>query len=301
MIDVATVGVIGTGLVGSGIAMILASAGFSVTAYDVVSEKVKALEHFGVLRATSPADVATNADRVILSLMAPDITREVLFGKEGMATALRRPRIVIDTSTNPPEAVEELSEDVAARDMEYLEAPISGTSIQIGRKEGVFLVGGRRETFDACKDIFDALGGKALHLGATGNGTRAKLAVNLVLGLNRAALAEGIEFATMMGIDRKAFLNLLALTPAHSRVADLKGPKMVSDDFTTEGKLAQHRKDVGLMIDAARKVGRKLPFTEYHAKLLDDAIAAGDGELDNSAVIKEIRRRSQKCKAEHLR
>jgi 3-hydroxyisobutyrate dehydrogenase-like beta-hydroxyacid dehydrogenase len=296
VISVATVGVIGTGLVGSGLATVLVAAGFSVVAYDVVPDKVKVLDRFGIQRATSPADVAAHANRVILSLMTPAIIREVLFGKDGVVTASKLPRIVIDTSTGSPDDAIRFQQDLAGKGIEYLEAPISGTRIQIANKEGIFLVGGRRETLDACKDVFDALGGKAVHLGTAGNGARAKLAVNLVLGLNRAALAEGIEFAAMLGIDGKAFLDLLKLTPAHSRVADLKGPKMVSCDFTTEGKLSQHRKDVGLMVDAARKNGRSLPFSEFHVKLLDDAIAAGDGELDNSAVIKEIRRRSQKSK-----
>ncbi|NMC05084.1 MAG: NAD(P)-dependent oxidoreductase [Candidatus Lokiarchaeota archaeon] len=288
----AVVGIIGTGLVGSGLATLLAAGGFSVVAHDVASEKVKVLERFGVARAESPAEVATRASRVILSLMTPAITRDVLFGKGGVVTSNQLPRIVVDTSTGSPEDAIRFHEQLAARGIGYLEAPISGTSVQIARKEGVYLAGGQRDAFDACKDIFDALGGKAVYLGATGNGARAKLAVNLVLGLNRAALAEGIEFAVMMGIDGRVFLDLLKLTPAQSRVADLKGPKMVSGDFTTEGKLSQHRKDVGLMIDAAGHLGRSLPFSEFHAALLDDAIAAGDGELDNSAVIKEIRRRS---------
>jgi 3-hydroxyisobutyrate dehydrogenase-like beta-hydroxyacid dehydrogenase len=296
VIDVADLGVIGTGLVGSGLATVLAAAGFSVVAYDIAPEKVKALERFGIQRATSPADVAVHADRVILSLMTPAIIREVLFGKDGVVISKRLPRIVIDTSTGSPDDTIRFQQELATKGIEYLESPISGTSPQIANKAGVYLVGGSRESFDACKDIFDALGGKAVHLGIAGNGARAKLAVNLVLGLNRAALAEGIEFATMMGIDGKAFLELLALTPAHSRVADLKGPKMVAGDFTTEGKLSQHRKDVGLMVDEAHKAGHTLPFTEFHAKLLNDAISAGDGELDNSAVIKEIRRRSQKSK-----
>lgn len=291
MTGVATVGVIGTGLVGSGLAKVLAAAGFSVVAHDIEPEKVKSLERSGVIPAGSPAGVAARADRVILSLMTPAIIRDVLFEKEGIITSLKLPTIVINTSTGSPDDAVMFQRELAVKGIEYLEAPISGTSVQIGNKEGVFLVGGRRETFNACKDIFEALGGKAVFLGAAGSGARAKLAINLVLGLNRAALAEGLVFASALGIDGKTFLELLKQTPAHSAVADLKGPKMVAGDFSTEGKLAQHRKDVGLIIDAARGAGHSLPLTEFHAKLLDDAISAGDGELDNSAIIKEIRRR----------
>ncbi|MEX2683439.1 MAG: NAD(P)-dependent oxidoreductase [Candidatus Sigynarchaeota archaeon] len=285
------IGVIGTGLVGSGLATLLAAAGFSVVAYDIIPEKVKALEPRGVVPAKNPADVAARGERVILSLMTPAIIHDVLFGKDGIVASTKLPKIIIDTSTGSPDDAARFQRELAVKGIEYLEAPISGTSVQIGNKEGVFLVGGNIEAFQACKDIFDALGGKVIHLGAAGNGARAKLAINLVLGLNRAALAEGLVFASGLGIDGKTFLDLLKLTPARSAVADLKGPKMVSGDFTTQGKLAQHRKDVELMIEAAHKAGHTLPFTEFHAKLLDDAIAAGDGDLDNSAIIKEIRRR----------
>nr|MDO8110759.1 NAD(P)-dependent oxidoreductase [Candidatus Sigynarchaeota archaeon] len=288
------VGLIGIGLVGTGLAEMLVKSGFEVIGYDIVPEKIASLERLGGKAATSPADVAARAPRVVLSLMTSAIIREVLFGKDGILSAPRRPEIIIDTSTGSPEEAASISVDLGKEGIEYLEAPISGTSKQVSSGEAVYLVGGSRAAFDSCEDIFQALGNKAIYLGGTGYGARAKLAINLVLGLNRAALAEGIVFAEALGIDGNAFLDLLRLTPAYSRVVDLKGSKMVQGDFTTEGKLAQHRKDVGLMIRAAERAGKILPLSDFHARLLDKAIANGDGDLDNSAIIKEIRRRSEK-------
>jgi len=132
---------------------------------------------------------------------------------------------------------------------------------------------------------------RVLYMGPPGSGAKAKLAVNLVLGLNRAVLAEGLVFAERLGIGMPAALELFACTPAYSRAVDVKGRKMVSGDFGPEARLAQHRKDVGLMLALAGEAGQGLPFTEVHAAVLDRAIAAGDGELDNSAVIGEILRR----------
>lgn len=121
-------------------------------------------------------------------------------------------------------------------------------------------------------------------------GARAKLATNLVLGLNRAALAEGLVFAEAIGLDGRTFVDLLRDSPAYSRAVDAKGEKMLAGDFAPEARLRQHAKDVGLMLEQAAACGRVLPMTKAHARVLDDSIAAGDGELDNSAVIVQIRR-----------
>ena len=117
-----------------------------------------------------------------------------------------------------------------------------------------------------------------------------KLITNLVLGLNRAALAEGLVFAETIGVDPSAALDVLKGSVAYSRTMDTKGRKMIDRDFRVLAKLSQHLKDVRLMLDAARKAEVKLPLTTLHADLLSQAEAAGYGEADNSAVINAIRR-----------
>ena len=153
------------------------------------------------------------------------------------------------------------------------------------------MVGGRVEDFEACRDLFAAFAEKTVHAGPSGSGAKAKLAMNLILGLNRAVLAEGLVFAEGLGLELNSFLDLLRISPAYSAAVDVKGSKMVKGDFTAEARLAQHLKDLALIMEQAGKTGQELPLTRTHSDLLRSAIDAGDGDLDNSAIIREIRRR----------
>jgi len=132
---------------------------------------------------------------------------------------------------------------------------------------------------------------KRFHIGKLGDGGRAKLAVNLVLGLNRLALAEGLVFASRLGLDPAAFLKVARGSAAASQVMDTKGPKMVRGEFAPEGRVRQTLKDTHLMLDQARLAGQKLPLLEIHADVLEACMRHGDGERDNSIIIEEIRRR----------
>ena len=136
--------------------------------------------------------------------------------------------------------------------------------------------------------MLDAVALQRVHVGAAGMAAKAKLATNLVLGLNRAALAEGMAFAESLGIAPEAFLALVLATPARSAAAETKGPLMVSGRFEPQSRIRQHLKDVGLMLAAAQAAGQPLPLSEAHARLMRDAVAAGDGDLDNAALIRAM-------------
>ncbi|MBX3665622.1 MAG: NAD(P)-dependent oxidoreductase, partial [Burkholderiales bacterium] len=126
-----------------------------------------------------------------------------------------------------------------------------------------------------------------------GNGGRAKLAINLILGVNRAALAEGLAFAERMGLDPAAFLGVAKDSAAYSQIMDVKGRKMVDGDFTPHGKIAQTLKDFRLMLEQAEKLRQGLPLASTYVDIVEGCMTAGEAELDNAAVIREIRRRKQ--------
>ena len=126
-----------------------------------------------------------------------------------------------------------------------------------------------------------------------GDGGRAKLAINLILGLHRLALAEGLVFASRLGLDPAAFLKVARASAAESQVMGTKGPKMIANDFAPEGRVRQTLKDVHLMLDQAARCGQALPLLGVHRDILAACVAAGEGDLDNSVVINEIRRRRQ--------
>ena len=199
-------------------------------------------------------------------------------------------KIVLVTSTCDPDRIAALGARVGDK-LRFLETPVSGTSEQVRQGDGVGLIGGDQKIAADAAPVLDALFAKSFHIGKVGDGGRAKLAVNLILGLNRLALAEGLVFAARLGLDPAAFLDVARRSAAASQVMDTKGPKMIGGDFAPEGRVRQTLKDTQLMLDQARKAGQQLPLLEIHADVLQACVRHGDGEQDNSIVIEEIRRR----------
>jgi 3-hydroxyisobutyrate dehydrogenase-like beta-hydroxyacid dehydrogenase len=150
------------------------------------------------------------------------------------------------------------------------------------------MVGGDSESFAACADIFALIGSRTFHTGPAGTGAKMKLVTNLVLGLNRAALAEGLALAGSLGLDPNLSLAVMKGSAAYSRIMDTKGERMIHGDFAPDARLSQHLKDVRLIIDTGRQAGLPMPLSAAHRTVLEEAEAAGYGELDNSAIIKVL-------------
>jgi 3-hydroxyisobutyrate dehydrogenase-like beta-hydroxyacid dehydrogenase len=148
------------------------------------------------------------------------------------------------------------------------------------------MVAGEEAAFHACSDLWQCLAAKTFFVGSWGNAAKMKLVTNLVLGLNRAALAEGLAYAEATGLAMREALEVLLNSPAYSRIMDAKGPKMVGGEFTPQARLSQHIKDVRLMLEGAARGGASLPLSTVHLRLLEIAENAGLGELDNSAIIR---------------
>lgn len=288
-----SIGLVGIGLVGTAIAECMLRKEFGVVGFDVDRSRRSRLDEMGGKVVGSAADVAERTDRIVLSLPSTDIVRQVIEGPGGILEAGSPPRNIIDTTTGDPEETTKLAEKLVGRGIYLLDSTISGSSKQVRDRQAVFMVGGDKQAFEACKDIFHALTEKVFYLGPSGSGSKAKLASNLILGLNRLALAEGLVFADRLGLDPGEFLELLRVTPAYSAAMDVKGKKMVAEEFTAEARIQQHHKDVSLILKYAESLGQELPLSRVHEDILDKAIAAGDGDLDNSAVIREIQRRAK--------
>jgi 3-hydroxyisobutyrate dehydrogenase-like beta-hydroxyacid dehydrogenase len=169
-----------------------------------------------------------------------------------------------------------------------VDVPLVGSSREIGEGKAVALVGDTEERADY-RPVIEACAERIYFLADPGQGHRAKLVVNLVLGLNRLVLAEGLSLAEKAGMDTGQVLDILRNSAAYSRAMDTKGDKMVQRDFEPAARLAQHAKDVGLILELAAEVGARAPVSELHAGVLAAAIEAGLGALDNSAVIEVIR------------
>ncbi|MCP4256927.1 MAG: NAD(P)-dependent oxidoreductase [Planctomycetes bacterium] len=287
------IGLIGLGLVGTAIAERLLAEQFDVVGFDIEPAKCEHLKKLGAKAVDNPAQVAEQADRIILSLPNTEVVLKVVEGPEGILESKKLPRYIIDTTTGDPDETYALARRLKEKDIFFLDAPFSGSSQQVRDKEITFMVGGDKTAYEKCMDIFQTFAVKIFYLGDSGNGSRAKLASNLILGLNRLALAEGLVFAGKLDLDPKAFLELLKVTPAYSVAMNVKGKKMLDGDFTTQARLRQHHKDVSIMLKYSQKLGQELPLSRVHLDVLKKAIEAGDGDLDNSAVIREIERRQR--------
>lgn len=288
------VGVIGTGLMGTACAKRLLGAGFAVMGYDVDAGKLKQLEALGAGPACSISEIARGCGQVVVAVFNTEQVEDVFEGRDGLLAARPKgsaPLVALCVSTCDPDRIAALAARLAAGRLRFVESPISGTSEQTANGEGLGLIGGERAAVDDARGVLDAICPRRHYLGAAGNGGRAKLAINLILGINRAGLAEGLVFAERMGLDPAAFLTVARESAAYSQVMDIKGGKMVKGDFAPHGFVTQSLKDFSLMAEQAQRVGQRLPLAETYTGLMQGCLAHGEGELDNSAVIREIRRR----------
>jgi len=284
------VGLVGLGLVGQALATRLIAAGFTVHGYDLRPESRAALQALGGTPEESTRAVGAACDCVLLAVFDSNDVLAVLEQPDALLAPGHRVQVVIDCSTGTPEVLQALAARLQERGIAFVEGPLSGSSQQIAAGEATQLLGGDAAAIARCAPVLEALARERIHVGAAGTAAKAKLATNLVLGLNRAALAEGMVFAETLGIAPETFLALVLATPARSAAAEAKGALMASGRFEPQSRIRQHLKDVGLMLAAANSAGQPLPLSEVHERLMRDAVAAGDGDLDNAAIIRQWRR-----------
>ncbi len=286
------VGVIGLGLIGTSLAQRLLQAGFPVAGYDIAADRRDNLERLGGTACASARAVGERCQDVVLAVFNTDQVEFVLESPDG--AGLNREHRVICTSTCDPDRIEALGARLARRGVRFLECPLSGNSDQIAKGNGVALVGGDRAAMQAAAPVLDALCRQSHYLGPAGSGGRAKLAVNLVGGLNRAVLAEGLAFAEAMGLELAPFLEVMKDSAGYSRAMDTRGMKMVTGDYTPHAWLTQSLKDFTLMHEVAARVGQELPLATQYVQIVESCIAHGEGQLDNSVVMAEMRRRRRR-------
>jgi len=276
---------IGLGLLGSALAERALVGGWQVRGFDL-SETCRAnLERLGGEACESPAQVAAGSNFLLFALPHDGIVREVL---DALGSSLKSGTIILDATTGDAENMASLGADLARRGVTYLDATISGSSVQVRQGEALLMVGGPQQAVEQCRPLCDVLARQTIHTGPCGSGARMKLVTNLVLGLNRAALAEGLVLAGVLDLDPAHTLEVLKASAAYSRAMDTKGEKMLRGDFEPQARLSQHLKDVRLMLAAAERGSQRLPLSETHRELLEQAEGLGLGDLDNSAVLRAI-------------
>jgi len=291
------VGVIGLGLMGTAQARRLIEAGYDVVGYDIDAAARDRLAAIGGKPVASLAEIAETCPRAVIAVFDTQQVEDVTEGAQGLLSVpeeRRKTRLVVSTSTCEPDRVAALAERLAPRGLALVELPLSGTSDGVARGQAIGLIGGADADIAACEDLFEAICKQTYRMGAVGNGGRTKLAINHILGVNRAGLAEGLVLAERMGLELEPFMEAARGSAAYSQVMSTKGPKMMSGDFEPHGKVAQSRKDFTLINAEGAARGQPLPLASVYLELMQALVDAGEGELDNAAIIKEIRRRGDK-------
>ena len=232
------IGFIGVGLMGSSMAKHLLEAGFPVIVHDPDAARVADAVKLGATTVASPAQIPGQVDVLMFSLPNSNIVDDVVRNELKLFQSGKPGLIVLDATTADPEQSAALAVELATVGVRFLDCTVSGTSEMCAVKDIIFMVGGSQDAYAECEPMFKAMGREWMHMGANGNGAIMKLCVNLVLGLNRMALAEGLTLARKAGIEPLQALEVLKKSAAASKIMDQKGYRMVEKRFhPAAGKL----------------------------------------------------------------
>jgi 2-hydroxy-3-oxopropionate reductase len=279
------IGIIGVGLLGSAVASRLLQGEFEVKGFDTRPEQVKVLQAYGLKPVRSIADAAAESEAVFTILPSLAIVEDVIAGAGGLIETAAPGTTLIQMSTISPELTRNLASAAAAKGLDFLDAPMSGTSAMVERGDCAIFVAGDRTLAQACQPVFDAIGKKTHYVGEVGAATLAKLATNLLVGLNTAALAEALVLGAKGGLDPALLLGILKESAGASKMVEVRGPLMVDHRFAAQMKVDLFLKDFKLMLDEASRLGVSLPLTSITQQLATATAAAGRGEEDLAAIV----------------
>jgi 2-hydroxy-3-oxopropionate reductase len=280
------IGFIGTGLMGLPMATNLLKAGYAVTACNRTRSRAEPLTALGGLVVDCGREVAERSDVVITIVSDTPDVEQVILGMNGVVESLRPGMIVIDMSTISPRVTKRIASDLAARGAEMLDAPVSGG--EKGAIEGTLsiMVGGRQETVEKCRPIFEAMGKKLVYCGSNGQGQMVKLCNQITIASNLVAAAEAVAFARKAGLDPHTMIEAVGAGAAGSWVVNVLGPKMADHDFAPGFMVKLQQKDLRLVMQAASELGVSLPGAMLANQLFTAVEAEGGGDLGTQSLVK---------------
>jgi 2-hydroxy-3-oxopropionate reductase len=281
------IGFIGLGVMGRPMAGHLLAAGHELFVHRVKAESQHLVDG-GAKACSSAAEVAREADVVIL--MVPDTpdVEAVLFGAEGVASGIKSGGLVIDMSSISPVATKTFAERLKGQGVDYLDAPVSGGEVGAKNAALTIMVGGSDGAFARALPLFEKMGKNITHVGGVGDGQTAKVANQIIVGLTIEAVSEALLFAKQAGADVAKVREALMGGFAASRILEVHGERMIKRTFDPGFRIRLHRKDLSLALDAAKALNVSLPNTAATAQLMNSALALGDGDKDHSALIRTL-------------
>ena len=278
------IGFIGLGIMGKPMAKNLLKAGHEVVCYDVVKENVEQVVAAGAKVGKSAADVAGQVPLVITMLPNSPHVKSVVMGEGGVLEGAKEGLILIDMSSIAPLASQEVEKACASKKVRMLDAPVSGGEPKAVDGTLAIMVGGEKELFEEVRDILLVMGCSAVHCGPIGAGNTTKLANQVIVALNIAAVAEAFTLVRKAGVDPHLVFEAIKGGLAGSTVMNAKAPMMMDGNFKPGFKIDLHIKDLANALDTGHGVGSPLPLTALAREMMETLHADGFGGDDHSAL-----------------
>lgn len=279
------IGFIGLGIMGKPMAKNLLSAGYSLVVYNRSKGAIKELQESEAIETNSPKEAASQTDVIITMLPDSNDVSQVILGPAGVIEGTKQGNIIIDMSTIDYKVTRKIAAEVEARGVEMLDAPVSGG--EQGAIDGTLsiMVGGKKEVFENCLDIFHSLGKNIVHVGDIGAGQVVKACNQVVTGLTLQAVAEALVLGTKAGVNPKLIVEALSAGAARCWALDVKAPAMLKRDFRPGFKLKLHHKDLRIALDIGNDFDVPLPVTSLVYQIFSALKVAEKGDYDHSSII----------------
>lgn len=279
---------IGLGIMGKPMALNLHKAGYTVFVHGRRAESMMPLCDGGCTGCASPAEAASKADIIIVMVSDTPDVEQVLFADNGVIHGAKPGSVVVDMSTISPTATRRFADDLRARGIEMLDAPVSGGDVGAINATLSIMVGGKPEVFERLKPVFEALGKNIVLVGDNGAGQVAKACNQIVVAVTIEGVAEALTFARKNGVDPAKVRDALMGGFAGSRILEVHGKRMLDNAYPPGFKTRLHRKDMNIVMQTAHELGLDLPAAALVTEHLDVLMNAGDAELDSAAVMKVV-------------
>ena len=279
------IGLIGTGMLGNAVGLHLLQSGFQLTAFNRKKEKTNELKKNGAQIVSTPKEVAENSDIVITVIKNASAVKQVSFEKDGIIYGNHKDLIVCDMSTINPLESKIIAKKFLEHDISMLDTPVMGGPNVAITGDLVMMVAGDKNTFEKCKELFDAIANRVFFLGENGTAHAVKLSMNLQIALLALAISEGITLARGANVDPKIFLEILNSTYFKTGMSENKAFKMIQDNFDATFTLENLKKDINTISETSKSFGLELPMIKKAEEIYESAVKEGFGNLDYTGIL----------------
>jgi 2-hydroxy-3-oxopropionate reductase len=279
------IGFIGLGIMGKPMARNLLKAGYPLTVYDIVPDKAEEVVEAGAKAGSSSKDVAEKSEIVITMLPNSPEVKEAVLGKNGVLEGAKPGTILIDMSSIAPLASKEVAEKAKEKGVTVLDAPVSGGEPKAIEGTLAIMVGGPQETFNEVEDILSVMGASVTRVGEIGSGNMTKLANQIIVALNIAAMSEAMVLAAKAGVNAEKVFQAIRGGLAGSTVLDAKMPLVLEGNFKPGFRIELHIKDLANALDTAHEVGVPVPLSGAVMEVMQALKVDGKGADDHGGII----------------